>query len=140
MIISQDTNEVVKFLQDLSGGNLRKPNDLEVFLEIGASFGQEILMNDFIFNGASIWYLSQALKKIKQGEEGFNKLEKELKENLIKFQSQINTFNSFSDNETSTRISNVYLQNTQGSYLNLIDMAHDLSELKYVQNTMKSKD
>ncbi|OGU15591.1 MAG: hypothetical protein A2X61_03205 [Ignavibacteria bacterium GWB2_35_12] len=139
MIISQDTKEVVKFLQDSSGGNLRKPNDLEIFLEIGATFGQENLINDFIFNGASIWYLFEALKKTKQGEEGFNKLDVELKDNLIKFQSQINTFISFSDDGTNQRIKNVYLQNTQGAYLNLLDLAHDLSELKYVQNKMKSK-
>jgi len=139
MIISQDTKEVVKFLQDLSGGNLRKPKDLEIFLEIGAAYGQEELMNDFIFNGSSIWFLSKTLKKTNQGEEGFNKLDKELKETIIKFQSQINTFLSFADEDIIERVGKIYQQNTSGSTLNLIDLAHDLSEMKYVQNTLKSK-
>lgn len=138
MNISNDTKEVVAFLQDLSGGNLRKPNDLGIFMEIGASNGLGILMNEFIFNGASIWHLSQALKKTKQGEEGFSKIEKELNENIKKIHSQISTFLSFADGDILERIGKIYQQSNTGAILNIIDLAHDLSELKYVQNTIKS--
>ena len=139
MLISQDTKEVVKFLQNLSGGNLRKSNDLEVFLEIAAIGGLDELMNDFIFNGASIWFISKALNKTKPGDDGFNKLDKELKENITKFKSQINSFLNFDDENIIERINKIYLIGTGGAYLNLIDLAHDLSELKYVQNKLKSK-
>ncbi|TAL67907.1 MAG: hypothetical protein EPN82_12545 [Bacteroidetes bacterium] len=139
MIISQDTKEVVKFLQDLTGGNLRKPNDLELFLEIGASYGLGELMNDFIFNAASIWNISQSLKKTNQNEEIINKLKSELKDIMHKFSKQINEFLSKTDDDAIEIIKNKYLLQTIGSHLNIIDLAHDLSELKIVQNTIKSK-
>ena len=139
MEISRDTKEVVKFLLDFSDGNLRKQNDLEIFLEIGAVYGLADLINEFIFNGASLWYISQSLKKIKEGDEISNKLNKELLETKDKLSSQIIEFLQFTDEATKEIIEKKYFNQSRGSLLNLIDLAHDLSQMKSLQNTIRTK-
>ncbi|MBI5324476.1 MAG: hypothetical protein HZB41_04270 [Ignavibacteriae bacterium] len=139
MFISQDTKEVVKYLQDFTKNNLRKPNDLEIFLELGAANELSDLTNEFIFTGSAVWNLYRVINNQNHNKEENKNSETELNENLKKIIFHINSFLKFADKDTVSRFNRIYLVESSGAFLNIIDLAHDLSELKLLQNSLKIK-
>ena len=138
MDISNDTLEVIKFLNQITGDNLRKPGDLAILLETGANNGIDELVNRIIFNGTSIWNMSQRIKRAEVTKD-INFIKTELNKSTSLFREDISEFLNYADDETKARYKKTYIVDTQGALKNIIDFCHDLFELKNVQNTLKSK-
>lgn len=139
MELSKDTIAVLEFLDFTTGNNLRKRNDLGTILEIGAVKSAYSLVNKIIFTGKYLWNLHGLLKKTANDEEGRERLiseatisTKSLKEDISELIDDVEDFDR-------KRFDVVYFAEGQGAYRNLIDLAHDLSKLKEVQNTLKRK-
>lgn len=138
MEFSKDTEEVLSFLDYSTGDSLRKRNDMGALLELGASFDVFEIFNNILFTGTYLWNLSQKLKKAQPGEEGISTLNRELAKSATELAELLRSISSY-DEATTQRFSDVYLENTSGAMLNLIDLAHDIAELKLLLNRLKEK-
>lgn len=128
MIISQDTLNVVNFLQNYSNNTLRKPNDLQIILEIGALKSIPQYIQQIIFLGKSIWNLHRALSRARYANAN---LQREIENSFYEFQSLLRTLLDGIDSpEILNRFQTVYLETTSGCFRNTIDLAHDLAILK----------
>lgn len=138
MVLSKDTEEVLKFLDYTSGNNLRKRNDLGIILETGAAFGLDSQINDLCFYGKTLWSLYNTLKKRRSSDEGFSSMEREFKTTAAELISLLSQFKeSFEENEIISRFETVYLAADSGAMRNIIDLCHDLAELKSIQIKLK---
>ena len=128
MIISDDTLNVVNFLQNYSNNNLRKPKDIQFILEIGAIKAIPEHIQQIIFLGKSIWNLNKSLSKSNDANAN---LQRELENSFYQFQDLLRTLLDGIDSpEVSERFLLVYLQPNSGCFRNTIDLSHDLSILK----------
>ncbi len=137
MKISEDTQYVIQFVQEACEGRLRKANDLASILEMGASFGTVEETAELIFAGASLWNISKKIKKMTGQMPGSERLAAEYIKGIEELASQLKSFASYAPPDVKKRFTEIYLQADRGSALNIIDLAHDLAELKNVQNTLK---
>ena len=138
MTLSTDTIEILKFLDYTSGNNLRKRNDLGTILEIGAIFNEAELIDKIIFSGKYLWNLSVTIKK-SDLTEGLDKLHEEFRKTGEDLRFLLIELLNKSIEEDIKRFEVIYFQLTAGCFNNLVDLSHDLSELKEVQNSMKQK-
>ena len=138
MKISQDTQEIINFLNSISDNNLRKSNDIATILEIGATYGESDVIDKIIFNGSFLWNLHKTMLK-HQDTEQYQHLQIEFAKGLSEFSGLLNALIEISDETDKKRFDDTYLSMTQGAIKNIIDLAHDLSELKEVQNRIKNK-
>src|SRR3989339_266344 len=90
MNISNDTEEILNFLDYASGDNLRKRNDLAVILEMGAMYGESNLVEDILFAGASVWNLYSTIKKISSSDEAQINLNIELNSSINNLRQFLN--------------------------------------------------
>lgn len=140
MEISKDTANILEFLDYTSGNNLRKRDDLGLILEIGAIKGSHELVNNIVFMGKYLWNLHKMIKRTSDSDEGKEKIISEAAISSVSLKEAIAELISGVDApENLERFNSVYLVEGQGAYRNLIDLAHDLSKLKEVQNTLKNK-
>jgi hypothetical protein len=139
MIISPDTAEVMKFLDDITGSGLRKRNDLATILELGASTGNHELIDDILFNAKYLWNLNQTISKADAGTDGLAKLHQEYKETGLKLSDKLSHLIEQAEEQDKSRFAEIYFKPTSGAFRNLIDLSHDLAKLKEVQTTMKGK-
>ena len=139
MELSADTLEVLKFLDEVTGGNLRKRNDIGSILEIGAETGNHALVVDIIFTGSSLWNLNQAISKSGSNTDGMDKLFDEYRQTALILDDKIRELIVSFENPDVKRFNGIYLAKTSGAFKNLIDLAHDLAKLKEVQTTLKSE-
>jgi|YNPMSStandDraft_1061717.scaffolds.fasta_scaffold00431_9 hypothetical protein len=132
MKISEDTQNVINFLDEFSPDGLRKRNDLAVILEITAQMNDYALANKIIFTGKSVYNLNRKFKKTQGTGADLlqNQLLKSLDELVELLQKVIQNCN---DEELKKRFEVTYFANSNGSLANLIDLAYDLSILKDVQ-------
>jgi hypothetical protein len=139
MKFSKDTEEVLSFLDYTSGNNLRKREDMGALLETGATYGQEELISNIIFTGTYLWNVSSSIRRAGQGAEGLEKLHAEFRRSGEELREYIKLVSEKADKEINERFSEVYLPMTAGAFRNLIDLAHDLAELKNIQITLKNR-
>jgi hypothetical protein len=138
MKISADTEKALEFLDYISGNNLRKRNDLGVILEIGASFGEDELVNDIIFYGSASWNISLTMKK-EAGTANETRLRNQYRELLAELEGYLIELLKFGEEADVKRFNDIYLANTAGSEKNLLDLSHDLAQLKSLQKQLKDK-
>jgi len=138
MEISKDTKEVVKFLDFTSENNLRKKNDMEIILELGAIKGDFELVEKILFTGKYLWQLHRTIMNSKQ-DEGKHILKKEAVTSAEELKSLLNDLISGVDDFNPVDFKNKYFNENLGAFRNLIDLAHDLSRLKEMQTTLKNK-
>ncbi len=139
MKISDDTKEVVNFLDQVTGNNLRKRNDIGTILELGASSGDAVMINQIIFNSTKIWNLYSKIRKLTPESEGIDLLKKEFDNAVQETLMMLKAVIAEADEEIRERFNDIYFQKTKGAVLNLIDLAHDLGELKKVQQKFKNR-
>jgi len=139
MNISLDTEKVIDFLSEFSGNNLRKPNDLAVILEIGATFGINQLINDLIFCGTSIIHLHKTLQHINNSDKSYHLVSNEFNNLISEITKFLSEIAELSENQDIVnRFQNIYLQETNGSLMNIIDLSNDLYYLKKLQQSSKT--
>jgi len=137
MNISKDTKEVIKFLDYTTGNNLRKKNDMEIILELGASKGDFRLIEKITFTGKYLWNLHTTIVNSKQ-DEGKDKLKKEIESSAVELRALLNELITEAEDFNHENFRDKYFEDNIGSFRNLIDLSHDLSRFKEMQNTMKS--
>lgn len=139
MNISNDTQNVIKAIQYISGDSLRKPKDLAVIIELCATYDGSNTINNLIFTGKSVWNLQSKLKKSTSNDEGIMLLQKELYNNIDKMKKSLSEIIDNSDDKTKKRFNEIYLEDTKGTLKNLIDLSFDLSVFKELQNQTRRK-
>jgi hypothetical protein len=133
MQISDDTLAVVNYLNDFTSGNLRKKNDIEVIIEICASYNGAETLNRLIFASKSVWNISTKLRKVNPSADGIELLRKELERGCSEMTNYLKDIISLADKDLNDRFNDIYFLSTRGTIKNLIDLAHDLSQLKDLQ-------
>ena len=137
MELSDDTINVLDFLEEYSEAGLRKRNDLGTLFELTALRDAVQEMNDLLFHGTHCYNLFHTLRRAGSGTEGFQNLEKEFTEAAERLRQLMAQALVEAPDEQVDRFEVTYYQMTQGSLRNLIDLAHDLKTAKQVQNDNK---
>lgn len=139
MYLSEDTVKVLEYLKNYSDNSLRKANDIGIILELGAVSGDSDLINKIIFSGKSIWNLHRTIQKqinSSNSNENVNQLQLELMNSISEIQNYIELLTRMTEELVAKRFVEVYLQDKRGSYLNIIDLSHDLAIFKQLQTDM----
>ncbi len=135
MNLSEDTKQILQFIEYL-GIQLRKKNDFAIILELSATYGYIDDITKLIFASASVWNLSQISKKLRNNDNAYL-LEKELNKSIVEMLNPIREIIIFSDKQTKERFDRIYFAETDGAIKNIIDLAHDFSTFKDLQNQNK---
>lgn len=139
MEISKDTIEVLNFLDYISDNSLRKRADIGVILEIGASAGDYDNVNNIILYGTSLWTLYQTVKKHQANPSASDLLVVEMNKSADTLIDGLKKISVNSSDPELTRFDEVYFSASEGSFRNLVDLAHDLNILKKLQTDMQKK-
>ncbi len=137
MELSIDTRNVLDFLENFSEQGLRKRNDLGLLFELSAERGAHDEMNDLLFHGTYLYNLYRTLRNASANSEGYQNIEKEFAGSVEQVRDQIAKVLVDADQDHVERFQTTYYAITQGSLRNLVDLAHDLSVAKRIQNDNK---
>ena len=122
-----------------AGISLRKKTDIGLIFDYAALHNNFDQINDLIFTGKIVWNTYSALKKRNQSDEGYDLLEKQFMESVHTLRNSICQQSIGYTKEEQSRIEEIYLTMSQGTLRNIVDLAHDLSEIKNLQNSAKHK-
>jgi hypothetical protein len=122
-----------------AGIALRKRTDIGLIFDYAALNNNSDQINDLIFTGKIVWNTYSALKKRNQTDEGYDLLEKQFMESVHTLRNSICQQSTGYTKEEQSRIEEIYLTMSQGTLRNIVDLAHDLSEIKNLQNNAKHK-
>lgn len=137
MSFSDDTLNVLDYLEGVSQGGLRKRNDLGRLLELAVEMEAVEEMNGLAFHGTHFYNLYVMLRRNASSAEGYPTLEREFHTGAEKLRELMSALLVEADESQIDRFNSTYYTMTQGSLRNLVDLAHDLMILKGVQNDMK---
>ncbi len=137
MKISKDTKEILAFMDYSANGNIRKRDDLSLILELSATYNEVDIFNDIIFSATSLWKIYKAIKNAEQETEVMEKLKKESIIQADYLKSKLKLLIGDENISINARFEEVYYPNSSGAFYNLIDLAHDLAELKKIQMNQK---
>ncbi len=137
MIISEDTQAVVEYLDQYCQNNLRKKNDISTILELAAQQLNAELVVDLSFHGSAMWKVFGVMRKSTPGSEGFALLEEEFANAMNSIRTHLLAVSQSADDEVKQRFHEVYLDVHAGAIRNLCDLAHDLAQFKELQNHLK---
>ncbi len=137
MNLSQDTKEILQFLDHTTNNGLRKRNDIGAILELSASYNELDTFENLLFNGSALWNIHQTLKRNIDDIENTHKLRTEslTLANDIKQLLEVIIGEEYQD--INDRFDKTYFVETSGSFSNLIDLSHDMAQLKNVIIRMK---
>ena len=119
---------------DGRGGGLRKRSDVGLLFELAASNNDFDGINAMIFNGKIIWNTYGVLRKASQEDENYSNLEKEFMLAINELRTFLFDYGEQCDEQHKKRIEETYLGMSQGTIRNIVDLAHDLAEVKNLQN------
>lgn len=139
MKLSQDTEAALELLISLQG-ELRKRNDMGTILETAANGSLITALDELIMSGKNTWSCYGILKRMSANDEGYQRLEQEFMTNLNELRGGLLQFSALLPEVERERFTTVYLGMTRGTIRNLVDLAHDLSALKNIQNSRKYGD
>jgi len=134
MNLSPDTEAVLAHLDEITKGALRKKNDLGTILELSATKGAADAFNALLRTGTGLWKVYGTLRRIQAGAEGYLVLEREFGTLLNELRSALADTVQNSDDAVLRRFDETYFGMTQGVVRNLVDLAHDMSLVKGLQN------
>lgn len=137
MPISPQTALALEYMDNYTGNNLRKRNDLGEILETASTQDSADEFNALVFKGKVVWNLYSTLRKTPHNNEGYAHLEQEFSTSVHELREQLVFFAAHSANDTATRFQEVYLGTGQGTMRNIVDLAHDLARFKDMQNDAK---
>jgi hypothetical protein len=139
MNISQDTEEVLKFLDYISDNSLRKRIDIAEILEIGASAGDYDNVNRVVLFGTSLWTLHLTVNKHKDNSSASSILIGEMNKSADILLEGLKKIVVNRADSSIYRFEEIYFAKTEGCFKNLIDLAHDLHILKKLQTDLQNK-
>ncbi len=138
MKISDDTKNIVNFLNETLEGNLQKPSDLEVLLEVGANYGLFDEFNQILLISSSFYNINSSLER-HSGEDFSNieYLEKEKIRLFYELQDLLKSYIGMEDEVVNDRFNKLYFGEGQGKFANILDLCHDLSALNDIRKNLK---
>lgn len=139
MKISEDTKQVIDFLEEINEAELPKKHDMSVILEIGAQTGKASLVNDVIFSGSSVWKMYNKLNSSDPTDEKTEKIKIEMKRSFSEIQEHLSELMSLYEYSGDIPLNDNYFEKDQESIMNIIELSSSLFLLKEVQNQMKSR-
>lgn len=134
MKLSEDTEKVLAYLDQYTDNRLRKRKDLGTILELGASFNLAEQINFLIFRAKSVWNISKKLWKVSPDQEGADLLQKEMVKGTEEMKDYLEIILGYADDDEIKRFNDIYMPATRGALKNIIDLAHDLAQLKNLQS------
>lgn len=137
MELSADTTAFLEYLDSFSKDNLRKRSDVGTIFECGASYDSGELVNKIIVNGTFVWNVFSKLRTMNSDQEGYQHLEQEFAKSINDIRTDLADLLTPVDDSTYQRFEEIYFGMTQGVIRNIVDLAHDLSVVKKVQNDQK---
>ena len=137
MNFSDDTNQILEFLDHTTNNGLRKRNDIGVILELSASFNELDTFENLLFKGSAFWNIHQTLKRNINDNENTHKLKTESLNLAKDIKEQLEVIIGEEYQDINDRFNKTYFVETAGSFSNLIDFSHDLAQLKNVIIKMK---
>jgi len=133
--ISADTLNVIGTLESYSKKGLRKKNDLAYLLEFCASTSDYDTMQALLLHGSALRNLSSKLAEGNLPEDALNLVQNEFSEQLQKISAVIQTIVDVNwDQQHSLRLTEIYLEQTKGSVMNILDLSSDLHLFKKMQS------
>jgi hypothetical protein len=137
MELSPDTEAVLAYLQAYSGNTLRKMRDVGLILEVAAQRNGAALANDIIFTGAALWRVYRVWKRLPPSAEGYRTVTETFSESITALRQLLGQLLEEAPAEVQQRFQETYLRLAEGAVRNLVDLAHDLSWFKQLQNDMR---
>jgi len=136
MQISEDTRNVMNYLDEYSGNTLRSAEELSLILNILAGNNSFDLMNELIFVGKSVYNLHSTINKNNPDKGQLTLLESEFNKSFTELTKALNkVLQLTSESDAIEKIG--ALMNPQNPEL-IISLAHDLSILKDLQALFKT--
>ncbi len=139
MQISDDTQKVIDFLIQYSNGTLRKTNDVATILEISAIYDYADEINELTFCCKSLWQMHKTLKNHYYNSEETANLKIEIEKTHLQIINLLKILINNADEDDRIRFENNYFSQSSGSFLNIIDLAHDFAILKNIQIDVQQK-
>lgn len=139
MKISEDTQSVINYIDEYTGGNLRKKNDLSAILELCANNNNAEILNRLIFTGKSLWNIYSKMRKVGTNTDGIELLQKEIERCCGVITEYLIQIVQDADADLQKRFDEVYFPRTRGSVRNLIDLAYDLAKFKDLQTANRNR-
>ena len=135
MNLSPDTEAVLSALNDAVEGGLRKRNDIGSILELGAAANNAESVNAIVRTGTALWKVYRTLRRLQPGDEGYHQMEQEFGRQLNELREHLATIVQPADDDTLQRFDDIYFGMTQGVIRNLVDLGHDLSQIRNMQRS-----
>ncbi len=139
MELSPDTEAVVAYLEAYAGNTLRKPHDVGLILEVAIQHQAAELANEIIFAGAALWRVYRLWKRLSPDSEGYRRVAETFAGSVTAVRELLARLSQDAPEEVQYRFRETYLRLAEGAVRNLIDLAHDLSWLRRLQNEMRRK-
>jgi hypothetical protein len=130
---SEQTQAVLGYFDQYTGGNVRKMNDFGTVLEAASTLAAAEEFNALVFSGKCVWNLYAAIRKVSPNDEGYQTLEREFASNVHDVRERLSFFTVQFGDEQRARFEQTYLGVTEGTLRNVVDLAHDLARFKDMQ-------
>lgn len=138
MNISEDTKNIIKALDYISGNKLRKRKDIAALIELCATYHSPKILDDLVFTGAALWNLHSKMRKEQISDEAAELIQKELLRHIHKIKEKMESILEKNEVEgLEKRFEEIYFVQTQGALKNIIDLSFDLKMFKELQNQNK---
>jgi hypothetical protein len=131
--------EFIKEIEDFSGNQLKRKEDLSTLIQLGYSNEQKEIIEDLSFTSKYVQGLFRVLKQASGNTEiqNFSQIKTDITNNLEKVKEKIEQLISNADESTKRYFRDNYLQLSQNSLFNLTELMSDLEWTKKFLNQVK---
>ena len=130
MQLSTDTTRLLAELDHLSGGRLKRREDLGILLELGAHAHHRSALDDLGFIAKFLARAYGMMQRIGPGCEGYDRLSAEFSSHLEKVSMLLRSILRDTPDDVRSQFSARYLSPTPEGLGDLLELCHDLGWYK----------
>ena len=127
---SPSTASLLTALEQLSGGKLRRQEDLGALIELGKRHNGDNTLADLSFHAKFVSNAYRIMKRIGPGADGFDKLSQEFNTGIAKVSTLLRTLIDTADRPYRERFESAYFSMNPDALENLLALCYDLSWYK----------
>ena len=137
--MKEKTKKLIDEIEEYSGNNLRRKEDLTTLIQAGYSNDQEELIEEICFTSKYIQGLFRVLQRASGNNEirNINQIKNDLTINLEKVKKLIGEILINTNDPAREYFSENYLRMSQDSLLNLTELMNDFEWMKKYLNRVK---
>ena len=137
--MKEKTKKLIDEIEEYSGNNLRRKEDLTTLIQAGYSNDQEELIEEICFTSKYIQGLFRVLQRASGNHEiqNINQIKNDLSLNLEKVKKMIGEILTNTNDPAREYFSENYLRMSQTSLLNLTELINDFEWMKKYLNQVK---